>query len=166
MRKPGFGGGDCDWSQVRSISKQGFYPLWDMSDFRRTCGGGMVGIDTENFPRYAEYTAFHFHNFFTDFNAIRFKMATYGHPKSYAMTRGLEFMSNDLKMMYRCVKNLPDVKRQKWKRVVGGFRAARRFMPIYFQDADYRRRRHALVQELVQMDDLHINELKNQSAGK
>ena len=126
----------------------------------------MVGVDTENFPRYAEYTAFHFHNFFTDFNAIRFKMATYGHPKSYAMTRGLEFMSNDLKMMYRCVKNLPDVKRQKWKRVVGGFRAARRFMPIYFQDADYRRRRHALVQELVQMDDLHINELKNQSAVK
>ena len=97
LRKPGFGGGDCDWSKVRSISKKGFYPLWDMSDFRRTCGGGMLGIDTATFPRYAEYSAYHFHNFFTSFNATRHKMATYGHPKKYAMTRGLENLRMILK---------------------------------------------------------------------
>ena len=126
----------------------------------------MLGIDTETFPAYAEYSAYHFHNFFTDFNATRFKMATYGHPKAYAMTRGLEFLSNDLKMMYRCVKGIPDAKKQKWKRVIGGFRAVKPFMPIYFQDPDYRRRRHALVQELVELDELYLKRLKDQDTIK
>jgi len=126
----------------------------------------MLGIDTATFPRYAEYSAYHFHNFFASFNATRHKMATYGHPKKYAMTRRLENLSNDLKMMYRCVKNIEDTRKQKWKRVVGGFRAVKPFMPIYFQDSNYRRRRHAHVKELVEMDDLYMQQLKNESAAK
>lgn len=126
----------------------------------------MLGVDTEAFPQYAEYSAFHFHNFFTDFNATRFKMATYGHPRPYAMTRGLQFLSNDLQMMYRCVKNLKVGKRQKWKRVPGGFKAVKPFLPLYFHDEDYRRRRHAFVKKLVEMDDVYVEQLKSQAKNK
>lgn len=162
LRKPGYGGGDCDWSQAKRI-KDGKYPLWDMSDFRRTCGGVMLALDTEAYPDHAEYTAYHFHNFFTDFNATRFKMKTYGHPNQNAMTRGLEILSNDLKLMYRCVKNMDDGANQKWKRVQGGLAAAKPFVPIYFQDEDYRRRRHAYVQKMVELDDIYIQELKGKT---
>ena len=118
----------------------------------------MLGVDMETFPHYAEYTAFHFHNFVQDFNATRFKLSSYGHPKPGAMTREIQALSHDLQMMYRCVKNVKDVKWQRWRRVKGGFKAAKPFMPIYFQDEAYRRRRHAFVRKLVDMDDHYIME--------
>lgn len=155
LRQPGFGGGDCDWSKASRV-KDGKFPLWDMSDFRRTCGGGRLALDTDSYPDLAEYTAYHFHNFFADFNATRFKMKTYGHPNQHAMTRSLEHLSNDLKLMYRCVKDVADADNQKWRRVKGGFDAVKPFMPIYFQDEDYRRRRHAYVQQMVDLDDIYI----------
>ena len=74
MRKAGYGG-DCDWSQVKD---EGNHSLWDTSDFRRTCGGSILS------KTHAVYTAFHFHNFFTDFNVTRHKMKTYGHPNPLA----------------------------------------------------------------------------------
>lgn len=158
LRKPGYGG-NCDWSQVRRFSKNGKYPLWDMSDFRRTCGGASLPLDTKAFPQYDMYTAYHFHNFFADFNATRFKMKTYGHPKADALTRGLEHLSNDLTLMYRCAKDLKDTSKQKWKRVRGGFAAAKSFMPIYFQDEEYRRRRHSYVQKMVELDDQYTQKI-------
>jgi hypothetical protein len=161
LRLPGWGL-DCNWTLEDKITDNR-YPLWDMSDLRRTCGGHQLALDTATSPAYARYTAFHFHNFFSDLNATRFKMKTYGHPQPHAMIMPLEKLSNDLRMMYRCARDLPDDEKQKWKRVQGGFSHIKPFLPIYFQDDDYRQRRHAFVKDMVEQDELYIERVKRRA---
>ena len=57
--------------------------------------------------------------------------------------------------MYQCIKNIPDnsSSSQSFQRVRGGFDAVLDFRPIYFQDPDYRRRRHAHVQQMIATDE-------------
>jgi hypothetical protein len=89
-------------------------------------------------------------------------MLTYGHPVPNADTLPLHQLSKDLKMMYMCSKGLPDEATQRWKRVPGGFASVKPFLPIYFQDEDYRRRRHEFVREMVELDDVYIAALNAQ----
>jgi len=152
LRATGFGSKCDDWEKETAISDNR-YPLWNAADFRRTCGGSMVSLNTTAFPRHSAYTAFHFHNFFTGADSIRFKYRTYGHPNAQAYTKRLEDMNNALKMMTRCVMNLADEPSQKWKRVAGGYNVSLPQLPIYFQDADYRQRRHHFMREIVTGDD-------------
>jgi hypothetical protein len=99
------------------------------------------------------HTGYHFHNFFTNFNTTRFKYLTYGHATEDALYKPISLLSNDLQMMYRCVNNLTDTPKQKWKRIEGGYRMADPFLPIYFHDADYRQRRHEHVRTMTVIDD-------------
>jgi hypothetical protein len=62
-------------------------------------------------------------------------------------------LSNDLRLMYKCVKEMEDSNDQKYKRVQGGLGAIDPFHPVYFQDDDYRQRRHAYVQEILEEDE-------------
>jgi hypothetical protein len=158
LRARGFGKDCGDWEGEWNVT-DGRYPLWNAADFRRTCGGYPVANKDE---LYSHYTAFHFHNFFAQFSSTRFKYKTYGHPDQRADEKQIQDMSNDLKMMYRCVKNLADSDDQKRKRVKGGFDNIDPFYPIYFQDEDYRERRHQHVIEMVEEDErlleLHLKE--------
>ena len=162
LRTTGLGLPNCDWSQEVNYAHNNSYPLWDITDYRRTCGGYMLHLKESantSQSKYAEYTAFHLHNFFNDLNATRFKMKTYGHATAEAETVPLYSLSNDLQMMYNCALNIPDAPNQKWKRVEGGFRKVKPFLPIYFYDEDYRQRRHALVQKMVEEDNMYISRL-------
>lgn len=164
LRAKGFGSECTDWESESKIMDNR-YPLWNAADFRRTCGGNMVGLDTNAFPEYSQYTGYHFHNFFAHADAIRFKYRTYGHENVNAYTTRLEEMNNALQMMYRCVMKLTDAPDQKWKRVKGGFDAIQPQLPIYFQDADYRYRRHELMRQVVVADDVKILATRNETAA-
>jgi hypothetical protein len=157
LRAKGFGGegfgNDCtDWEGESKIVDNR-YPLLNAADFRRLCGGRMVGLNTREFPEYGPYTGYHFHNFFANADAIRFKYRTYGHVDANAYTKRLEKMNNALQMMYRCVMNLTESRGQKWKRVKGGFGAIQPQLPVYFHDADYRYRRHEFMRQVMTADD-------------
>jgi Glycosyltransferase family 17 len=137
------------------------FPLWSAADFRRQCGGHNYKL---NATGHAEFSAFHFHNFFPDFNATRRKYGTYAHAVTGADRKRLENIGDDLKMMVRCVQNWTDAptsgngvniaETQQWQRVVGGIDAALPPWPIYFMDIDYRRRKHQSVQAAVNQDEL------------
>jgi Glycosyltransferase family 17 len=164
-RSKGFGEKCKEWDGEDAIIDPKKYPSWNAGDFRRTCGGRMVAREKTNFPLFfkasnSPYTAYHFHNFFIHFNQTRFKYRTYGHPDVNAATKNIEDMSSDLQMMYRCVKNVRDDPNQKWKRIVGGYKAALPFQPIYFHDEHYRRRRHLHVQSMIEQDDIIVQKLQ------
>lgn len=167
LRTPGLGMPKCNWTLEVNYAHNRSYPLWDMSDYRRTCGGYMLHLDESAYTKqskYAEYTAFHFHNFVKSLNATRFKLKTYGHPHSDADTTRLADLTNDLQMMHNCALGIPDADDQKWKRVVGGFRNVKPFLPIYFYDEDYRERRHAFVKNMVEEDNQYIGRLRQLQA--
>jgi Glycosyltransferase family 17 len=162
LRAPGFGVGCDDWEGEGNITDSR-YPLWNAADFRRTCGGVLFPLfnrGTQTQQRLDLYTGFHFHNFFAQFNDTRFKYLTFGHADKKAGVKPIEKLSPDLKLMYRCVNNLPEDPEQKYKRVAGGFDGIDPFLPIYFQDDDYRRRRHAYVQEMVEADERFMETLQ------
>jgi len=156
-RAPGYGRA-C----TRDFSKlTGKHPLWSASDFRQLCSKQVQLLD----PKRSNNTGFHFHNFFTNFNATRMKYFTYGHAlkaKKVFSSSLQNIGNNDLKLMYRCVRDLPDESDQKWKRVQGGLSASRLPIPIYFQDLDYCQRRHRWVQEQVRMDDDMVKVLQRE----
>lgn len=154
-RADGYGRGCThDFSKIT-----GNHPLWSASDFRMLCGQQAQLHD----PSASNYTGFHFHNFFTNFNITRIKYNTYGHAlkSRKAFSAPLEDIAkNDLKLMYRCVKNIPDEADAKWKRVRGGLNATLPPIPIYFQDIEYRRQRHQWVVHQVQQDEQMIAALQ------
>jgi hypothetical protein len=103
------------------------------------------------------YTGFHFHNFFAHVHSTRFKYLTYGHADKDAGHKFIGNLSQDLQMMVRCVSQPDDASTPeseqdavRWRHK--GYESARPFLPIYFHDADYRRRRHAHVRAMVQAD--------------
>lgn len=106
----------------------------------------------ESKRQYSTHSAFHFHNWFPDGKNVRFKYRTYGHPYKNAYDIPLEDIHEDLDFMVRCAWNKPDPKASKYKRVRGGFENLDPFMPIYFRDAEYRRRRHKLLHEIIVYD--------------
>jgi hypothetical protein len=106
------------------------------------------------------YTAFHFHNFFTDPDSIRFKYFTYGHPNDMAYELKLDELSEDLALMVHCVRNEePDLKKDvpPYKRVEGGFENLDPFTPIYFKDSDYRKRKQEYIRNMIVSDEIKRN---------
>ena len=66
IRAEGFGS-SCDKAGLQNIT-DGNYPLYSAADFRRMCGGKMIRNQGRG---HTEYSAFHFHNFFANFNQTR-----------------------------------------------------------------------------------------------
>jgi hypothetical protein len=108
-----------------------------------------------NTTLYDIFTAYHFHNFFADFVAIRNKHLTYGHPVPDALDIPLEELNGNIMIGVSCLKNRSDVPGSR-KSDPGGFEALRRPLPLYFLDKEYRQRRHKLLQERVQDDEKRL----------
>ncbi len=104
---------------------------------------------------YDPFTAYHFHNFFTDFDAIRNKHLTFGHPNPDALDKPLEELSWNMMIGISCLKNMSYV-RGRYKSDPGGFEALRRTLPLYFLDKEYRQRRHKLLQDRVRDDEKQL----------
>jgi len=180
-RRDGFGR-DCGFGLVPSASK---VPLWNPADFRMIlCGDQPMARpphdptkeddDINSNPDYSRFTGYHLHNFFADFNAIRHKYKTYGHSTDGTIPRkqqtsmlALGEIHADLGFLHSCVGNDESEDLSKYKpRVQGGFAAIPKyFVPLYFMDDDYRRRRQKITQEKILADDLLVAEHKQRQQG-
>jgi len=159
LRAQGYGN-DCRterYNQSFEKIEGNHFALWNAADFRTQCGGRCYEARA---PNRSKYSAFHFHNFFSDFNATRRKYKTYGHPMHNTITGRLEDIEDDLKLTYRCALNLTDApntdsfpQKQRYKREVGGLQAGLPPWPIYFMDEEYRERKHKLIQQRVVEDE-------------
>ncbi|CAB9501156.1 expressed unknown protein [Seminavis robusta] len=153
-RAPGFGA--CRRGVENITDDQ--HPLYTAGDIRTACGGKYQFL---NAPNYTTFSGFHMHNFFVDFEALRFKYLTYGHPVPRAMTMPLEKLNADVEFMIRCVKNQTDApeedqrekKDQNPLREPGGVDAALPPLPIYFMDKDYRDRKHNAIKVQIEQDE-------------
>ncbi|KAG7344388.1 glycosyltransferase family 17 protein [Nitzschia inconspicua] len=144
---------------VQNLPDKRFYPLHSAGDFRMLDGGSMVhSRDGDS----SGHSAFHLHNFFADFNTTRYKYLTYGHPDWQALTKPLEDLHADIRLLVRCVYNETDgpvnsranfKEKQDFRRVEGGLDTRHPVFPIYFHDEDYRRRKHDAVLRLVKEDE-------------
>ena len=150
-RAPGFGNGCRDRANETKASA-----LWNAADFRvNPCGGtGKMLVNTKLHPELDMHTGFHFHNFFANAEALRFKYATYGHYHKDAYTRNLLHLGS-VSMVWQCTQNLTDQELPSLNRrpEPGKFAGLKPFLPIYFQDADYRRRRHEMVSDMLKEHD-------------
>jgi hypothetical protein len=164
LRAKGYGSQCDDWDGENNITNPNLYPTWNAADFRRTCGGRMFARKAKA-GKHSVYTGYHFHNFFLNFNQTRFKYSTYGHPDKDAIHKDIVDMSRDLKLMYHCIKNMEDDKDSPKKRIIGGYNASLPFHPIYFHDIDYRQRRHAHVQQMIELDTMVLESLRNGTAS-
>jgi Glycosyltransferase family 17 len=120
-------------------------------------------MDHRHSRLFDRYTGYHFHNFFANMNATRFKYSTYGHADRAARSKPIYEVSADLNMLYHCLysntaaddddvvtDDSKTVARSQTLHVPGGYnQLARYFRPVYFHDDDYRRRRHAHMQAIM-----------------
>jgi len=143
--------------------------LFDAFDFRQIFGGGgAVTVGQRRIQGYSPYSGFHFHNFFANADQIRFKYRTYGHSDKKAAWKPLRDIAENLAMMHQCVMNTNGIPNQKWVPAAGGFDWFKPNVPIYFQDAEYRARRHTFIREFVSDDDkestkaLKLHEMEEQ----
>jgi len=152
------GWGYTDWNESNPYT-----PLVNGGDFRSIGGVHNVNVHTttqsssRSKRHYNIYTAFHFHNFFAESGSIRFKYKTYGHPNRMASKVKLDELHEDLALMVDCARNEPDRKEASYKRVQGGFENLDPFTPIYFQDADYRRRKQESIRDMIVSDEVERN---------
>jgi hypothetical protein len=148
MRAEGFG--NNGWGGLANVT-DGKYPLYSGGDYRRV---GASHTSWAKSKEHAQFTGFHFHNFFTHPDALRFKYRTYGHQDRNAYSKTLEQLHpHDLGLMVNCVQDRNDSNSSKYKREAGGFETLQSFRPIYFEDADYRARRHASIRDMVIADN-------------
>ena len=161
QRASGFGQ-NCNEDGYNNITG-GMFPLWSAADFRSLCGGTMVRHNKKR--GHEEFTAYHFHNFFPDFNQTRFKYKTYGHPYFRAFTTKMEDLHSDLELVSRCVHNMANSEPTRaktnhaifWHREEGGLNGTLPYWPVYFHDADYRERKAQALREAFLADEASLD---------
>lgn len=140
------------------------FPLWSGRDIRTVSGSNdplMTYKETPGHGTTAEYgVAFHLHNWFHDTEGVRHKYATYGHGWHEALRINLTDISEDLDLLVRCARDLPNDRNLDdypyhkhngdiesfWKNFGGP-------KPLYFRNETYIRERHAALQRMVADDE-------------
>lgn len=154
MRNKGYGyKGPFDyWRMDNSTGK---YPLWNIADIRELNSYVYIHWNEthrdDNRTAYA--TGFHFHNYFDDLETLRQKYLTYAHPHMNAMSATLSSMHDDIDLVVRCIKNLPNPNRTLVRRFQGGFNDVPGPKPIFLQNETYRLQRHCAVQHMLIEDE-------------
>ena len=109
MRNKGFGyKGPHDYRRMDNST--GKYPLWNIADIRELRGYEYIHWNEtgEKGHLSAFATGFHFHNFFEELDTLRNKYLTYAHPHYNAMSATLSSMHEDIDLLVRCMKGLPN----------------------------------------------------------
>ncbi len=120
--------------------------------FWHETGGDQVTLNGQ--PYYEHYTGYHFHNFFSDFNATRFKYFSYAHPDPHALDKPLEELSEDVKFAVHCLRGVTEDTGTRYHMVEGGFESLKPTLPLYFLDKQYRQVRHSYMQGRVEADEV------------
>lgn len=158
IRNKGWGyKGANDYYRMEDNST-GNYPLWNIADIRELGGYEYIrmnGTKEKGDHPVATATGYHFHNFFERLSTLRNKYLTYAHPHQNAMSAPISSMHEDIELMVRCVKGLPNPNRTTLvKRFLGGYDGVKGPKPIYFQaNETYRLERHATVRRMLMEDE-------------
>jgi len=134
-------------------------PLWKPMDFRAVEGSDSQTTEVlknEKYPRGTGHTAYHFHNFFTTLDDLRFKYKTYGHGEADALTKPLGKLQSDIDMAVRCVMNRTKdgLSTPYLSGGVDGISGGR--IPLVFEDesaGSYRKDRHRELYEMIVADE-------------
>ena len=138
------------------------YPLWSGQDYRGAHGGKQYSYNNakeeEGAVHYPESpTAYHFHNFFTSSEEIRFKYRTYGHPHHRTDERPIWDFHRDLKLAYNCAKGIYNGTGEDGLEIIrlaDPFDAApSKFKPIYYLNPENRQRRHTAWQHIIEEEE-------------
>lgn len=172
---------NCDYSGMQRNStlwENRMFPLYDGADFRRRCGTRIRQTRQQAFTSSStslssslasRHTAYHFHNWFADVHSIRHKYATYGHAQKSASQKRAKDFTADTAMMHQCAlgsaERLANQKygyvlaRRNSKTFGGGDATIEQhaeldlFTPIYFQDAEYMKKRHDFLKYMIYWDE-------------
>jgi hypothetical protein len=151
---------NCDYNLMKRNSTlwdNRMFPLYDSADFRRRCGTRVRRRrESASASSGSRHNAFHFHNWFADVHSIRHKYATYGHAQKGASQKRVKDFSADTAMMHQCA--LGSTERLANQRY--GYQLASdlvvedvMYMPIYFQDAAYMKKRHDFLKYMIYWDE-------------
>ena len=120
-------------------------PLWLSHEIRSEVGGVQVSKKDD----FRSPTAYHFHNFFTSGEEIRFKYSTYGHADEKAYKKSLFQTSNDdLRLAVMCaIGNHTKDTASSFESISGTSR------PIYYLNEEARLARHSMWRDIVRKDE-------------
>jgi len=147
-----------DYDNMTNIT---MYPLWKPVDFRSAEGSDTsireYVLESNRKRRYSGHIAFHFHNAFDDFQELRHKYKTYGHPISKAFQMPLGELQEDIDMAVKCVMNRTTTEAaasKKMEYVRGGFNNVLGRKPILYENSpEYRSARNSEFKEMVIADE-------------
>jgi len=158
----GYGSGN-DWSLFDPGNNKTHFPLWTAGDFRQRVGGVQISMSENTESQYGwqaanyngqpvRFTAYHFHNWFSDIKTLRFKYLSYGHNDKRAMNVSLGMLNHDLNLTVKCVMGRNDTGDRR-ERIQGGFAALVGPVPELFKDRAYRSKRQQLLKEMIAADE-------------
>jgi hypothetical protein len=162
---------NCEYTIMKQNStlwNNRMFPLYDGADFRRRCGTRIrrrpreVSEGGSNKSSInGRHTAFHFHNWFANVHSIRHKYGTYGHAHQDASEMRVKDLNADTAVMYQCALGRPEwLPNQKY-----GYQQSSELIdgdddddqegsiPIFFQDVDYRKKRHDYLKYMIDWDE-------------
>ncbi len=137
------------WSENGLESDSGIYPTWTGADMRRERGGSQARMN-DGSP-----TGYHFHNFFTNAEAIHFKYYTYGHAAYDAMDKPIWQLHKDLQLAVDCARE------QSNGTTVTD--SSNTVSPIYYRNDVVRSRRHDLWLTIVTQEEEYWRSAHNKS---
>ena len=142
-------GWNCeDRSEEKDIKDQKF-PLWTGTDMRQLCGGRQANLRA---AMHQQYTAFHFRNFYNTARDIRLKYTT----EEELYDKSLDDLGEDMRVTYRCIKEIEDEKNAVTKREPGGFKVLKPMTPLYFADEKYRESAHERAKKKILDDEKNV----------
>ena len=149
-------GWNCEDRSEEEKIKDQTYPLWSGADLRSLCGGKQIRFQANMHQR---YSAFHFRNFFNTARDMRLKFTT--EDKLYE--KSMDDLGEDMRVTYRCLKDIDDEQDAVTKREPGGFKVLKPMTPLYLADENYRKKAHERAVKKILEDEKKV---KGGSGGK
>lgn len=153
-------GWNCEDREQEKDIKDQKYPLWTGADMRQLCGGRQANLRAS---MHQQYTAFHFRNFYNTAKDMRLKYTT----EEELYDKSLDDLGEDMRVTYRCIKEIDDEKNAVTKREPGGFKVLKPMTPIYFGDEKYRAAVHERAKKKILDDEKNVKaDTKKESTKK
>eukprot|EP00977_Amphora_coffeiformis_P015633 scaffold4599_cov219-Amphora_coffeaeformis.AAC.14 len=145
-RQPGW---TCEDREEEKDIKDQKYPLYTGTDMRQLCGGRQANVRA---AMHQQYSAFHFRNFYNTAKDMRLQYTT----EDALYDKSLDDLGEDMRVTYRCIKEIDDEKSAVTKREPGGFSVLKPMTPLYFADEKYRAAVHERAKKKILDDEKNV----------
>ena len=151
-------GWNCEDRDVEKDIKDQTYPLWSGADLYSLCGGKQVRLRAS---LHQSYASFHFRNWFNTARDMRLKHTTAD--KLYE--KSMDDLGEDMRVTYRCLKDIPDEEKAVTKREPGGFSVLKPMTPIYLADETYRKKVHERATKKILEDEKLVKDTSTEKTA-